>query len=174
MPYQWTDETLDGTRGLTLWPHNSLSPKGFAVMVLGFFLAASLPLYGLLGTVVMWGLLPFMLGATAALYYALRRNARDRQIVEDLSIGPRITRLTRTNPGGDVQSWEANTYWTSVALHETGGPVPFYVTLKGAGREVEVGAFLAEEERIALHDELRRAVERATEQAQAPETPASP
>jgi uncharacterized membrane protein len=32
--------------------------------------------------------------------------------------------------------------------------VPNYVTLSGAGREVEIGAFLSEDERKALYGEL--------------------
>ncbi len=156
MPYSWTAPTAeaDATRQLRLWPHNSLPPQGFAAMVLGFFALASLPLYGLLGTALLWGLLPFMLAATAALYYALRRNERDRQITEVLTVTPDTTQLTRTNPKGDIQTWESNTYWVRVALHPTGGPVPNYVTLKGKGREVEIGAFLSEDERKALYAEL--------------------
>jgi uncharacterized membrane protein len=41
-------------------------------------------------------------------------------------------------------------------MHERGGPVPNYVTLTGDGREVEIGAFLSEEERISLFDELTK------------------
>ena len=33
--------------------------------------------------------------------------------------------------------------------------MPNYVTLTGGGREVEIGAFLTEEERIALYDDLK-------------------
>ena len=43
-----------------------------------------------------------------------------------------------------------------VRLHQTGGPVPNYLTLKGDGREVELGAFLSEEERLALRDDLHQ------------------
>ena len=32
--------------------------------------------------------------------------------------------------------------------------MPNYVTLKGQGREVEIGAFLSEDERLSLRDEL--------------------
>ncbi|MBV7393804.1 DUF2244 domain-containing protein [Mameliella sediminis] len=161
MPYHWTTPPRETTQELQLWPHNSLPPKGFAAMILGFFLFASVPLYGVIGTAVLWGLLPFMLAATAALYFALRRNQRDRQILEVLTLSPEVTHLTRTNPKGDRQDWESNTYWVKVACHEKGGPVPFYVTLKGDGREVEIGAFLSEEERRALYSDLTDAVRRA-------------
>ncbi|SNS04584.1 DUF2244 domain-containing protein [Antarctobacter heliothermus] len=161
MPYQWKTPKRETTQHLQLWPHNSLSPEGFAAMILGFFLFASLPLYGVIGTAVLWGLLPFMLAATAALYYALRRNQRDRRILEDLTVSPETTRLIRTNPKGDSQDWESNTYWVKVACHEQGGPVPYYVTLKGQGREVEIGSFLSEDERKALYSDLTDAVRRA-------------
>ena len=116
----------------------------------------------MLGTVLLWGLLPFMLAATAGLYYALRRNERDRQILEVLTVTPDETRLMRRNPKGDVQDWQSNTYWVKVALHENGGPVPFYVTLSGNGREVEIGAFLSEDERKALFAELQDHLRRHT------------
>ena len=32
--------------------------------------------------------------------------------------------------------------------------MPHYVTLCGKGREVEIGAFLSEDERVSLYDEL--------------------
>lgn len=159
MPHRWT-QTTDDQAELHLWPHNSLSPEGFAVMILGFFLFASIPLYPLLGTVVLWGVLPFMLAATAALYYALQRNQRDRRILEVLTVTPETTRLHRDNPKGPSQEWESNTYWVRVAMHAKGGPVPHYVTLSGNGREVEIGAFLSEEERKALFGELNDHIRR--------------
>ncbi|CUH76610.1 DUF2244 domain-containing protein [Tropicibacter naphthalenivorans] len=165
MPHTWTETSPpDARMELRAWPHNSLSAQGFAVMILGFFLFASIPLYGLLGTVLLWGLLPFMLAAVAGLYYALRRNERDRQILEVLTITHNSTRLLRTNPKGDTQEWEANTYWVEPQLHPSGGPVPFYVTLKGAGREVEIGAFLSEDERKALYGDLVERLNRARNQ----------
>ncbi|MBP0481075.1 DUF2244 domain-containing protein [Sagittula salina] len=163
MPYHWTTTPRAPRQELQLWPHNALSAKGFAIMVLGFFLFASIPLYGLLGTVLLWGLLPFMLAATAGLWYALRRNTRDRQILETLSISDDLTRLLRQNPDGTRQEWDSNTYWVTVTLHETGGPVPNYVTLKGQGREVEIGAFLSDDERKTLYTDLLTALRRAKE-----------
>ncbi len=51
-----------------------------------------------------------------------------------------------------------NRHWTQVSKYDDEGPVPHYVTLRGKGREVEIGAFLSEEERIALFDDLTRAL----------------
>jgi uncharacterized membrane protein len=45
-----------------------------------------------------------------------------------------------------------------LTVHKTGGPVPQYLTLKGNGREVELGAFLTEAERLTLADELNAAL----------------
>ena len=155
MPYAWIDPTPDNnSTELHLWPYNALKPEGFAAMVLGFFTFASLPLIAVLGTKLFWGLLPFMLAATAALYYALRRNGRDRQILEVLTLTPEKTRLIHRPARAEEQSWEAQTYWVKVALHPSGGPVPNYVTLSGSGREVELGAFLSEEERKSLYAEV--------------------
>ncbi|MGR3493924.1 DUF2244 domain-containing protein [Citreimonas sp.] len=154
MPYAWTAPTPESSE-LQLWPHNSLPPAGFASVVLGFFLMASIPLYWLIGTVVLWGLLPFVLAAVAGLNWALQRNFRDRRILEILTLSPDRVRLIRHNPRGAAQDWESNTYWVQVTCHEEGGPVPYYVTLKGHGREVEIGAFLSEDERKALFAELQ-------------------
>jgi uncharacterized membrane protein len=155
MPYHWTNSS-DSHHELQLRPHNALSPKGFATAVMGFYLAASVPIVFIIGTGLFWGLLPFMLLATWALYYGLRRNARDRSTLEVLTISDQDTRLVRTNPNGSIQDWQCNTYWAKPNLHPKGGPVPNYVTLSGSGREVEIGAFLSEEERVTLYQELRQ------------------
>ncbi|MBS0124525.1 DUF2244 domain-containing protein [Thetidibacter halocola] len=162
MPYRWSDNPPDAPLELRLWPHNSLPPQGFAAMVLGFFLFATIPLYWLIGTMLFWGMLPFVVGAVAALYYALHRNGRDRNILEVLTLSPQEMHLTRTDPGGARREWMSNTYWVRVSLHPKGGPVPNYVTMKGDGREVEIGAFLSEDERKALFTELDDRVRRLT------------
>ncbi|MHA6325709.1 DUF2244 domain-containing protein [Roseivivax sp. CAU 1753] len=155
MPYRWTDADPNRPeQELTLWPHNSLPPKGFAAFILATFLLATIPLYGLLGTALLWGMLPFFLVVLAGMYFALRKNNADRRILEVLSIRGDDMHLTRFNPKGDTQDWHCNPYWAKVVLHQTGGPVPNYVTLNGSGREVEIGAFLSEDERKALYAEL--------------------
>lgn len=159
MPYKWTDAAQDAAE-LELWPHQSLPPKGFAATILGIFALAIIPLSALIGTLLLWGILPYFLLALWGMWYALRRNERDRQILEVLTVTPDSMHLTRHNPRGPQQDWECNPYWAQVEMHKDDGPVPHYVTLRGAGREVEIGAFLSEEERVALYDDLLRTVHR--------------
>ncbi|MCK0149349.1 DUF2244 domain-containing protein [Marivita sp. S6314] len=159
MPYTWTKDAAD-TSELRLWPHRSLPAHGFAATILGIFTLSTIPLYGLIGTVLLWGVLPFMLLALGAMWYALQRNNRDLDIIEVLTLTPDDLHLTRQTRKGDAQEWRCNPYWTQVNMHQKGGPVPHYVTLSGAGREVEIGAFLSEDERKSLYAELDEKVRR--------------
>jgi len=160
MPYRWTTPPDDTVQELHLWPHNALPQEGMAATVLFTFAMILIPVLTLLGSPVLWGMLPFVLGAVWALYAALRANRKSRQIIEVLTLDPDATRLTRTDAKGRVQAWDCNRYWTQVQKYESEGPVPHYVTLKGKGREVEIGAFLSEEERLSLYDDLSRALRR--------------
>ncbi len=143
---------------MQLWPHNSLPQHGMAAVVLTTFTLILIPALPLLGSVVLWGLLPFLMLAVWGIYFALRRNRKSRQIIEVLTLDGDQTHLCRTGPNGAVQEWDCNRYWTQVTKYDDQGPIPHYVTLKGKGREVEIGAFLSEEERIALFDDLTKAL----------------
>jgi len=153
MPYQWLPPEADRQR-LHLWPHRSLSQRGFVWFVGLTAGLIAMPLLAVLGEPVLWGLLPFLAAAIAAIWVALRKNGRDRDIVEDLVLTPDRITLIRHGPRGRRQDWEANPHWVRVDCHPTGGPVPNYLTLKGGAREVEIGAFLSEEERLTLRREL--------------------
>ena len=132
-----------------LWPHRSLPRRGFVWFIGLTFAFLMIPLIPLLGTAVLWGLLPFLMGTLWALWYFLERNYRDARLHERLVLSRESIRVTRTDPRGQVREWQANPYWTRLRLHDKGGPVPNYITLKGAGREIELGAFLSPEERVA-------------------------
>jgi uncharacterized membrane protein len=154
MPYEWLPPK-DGADRLHLWPHRSLTQIGFVWFVGLTAALIAVPLIGILGSPVLWAMLPFLLGTIWAIWFALRKNGRDRDIVEDLTLSPDLIFLVRHGPKGKRQDWQANPYWLRITLYETGGPVPNYLTLKADGREVELGAFLSEDERIALRDELQ-------------------
>ncbi len=155
MPYDWTKSDSEAAaQELHLWPHQSLPPRGYAWFIGATFVLILLPLFGLLGTVLLWGILPFIVAAVAGIWFALDRSRHNAQILEILTLSDDKAHLVRLNPRGDRQEWECNRYWVRPEMHDSDGPVPHYVTLRGAGREVEIGAFLSEDERVALYGEL--------------------
>ena len=159
MPYQWLppDVAQSDSRHMRLWPHRSLPRRGFVWFIGGTSALIALPLLAVLGSPVLWGLLPFLVLAVAGVWWALQRSYRDGEIVEVLTLTPALVTLIRQGPRKLYAEWQANPHWVRVEMHETGGPVPHYLTLKGGPRPVEIGAFLSEEERITLSNELRDA-----------------
>ncbi len=139
---------------LTLWPYRSLPPKGFAWFIGITFAMFLLPLLAVLGTKALWGLLPFLMGALALVWYFLRRNTADTRLNEVLSIWGDHIDLTRHNPRKADQNWQANPHWVELKLQPKGGPVENYLTLRGNGRTVEIGAFLSPGERKDLYGSL--------------------
>jgi uncharacterized membrane protein len=156
MPYQWTPGTDTETPRwhLLLWPHRSLPRKGFVTFIAVTAGMSALPLLAVLGSPALWGLLPFLGGTLWLTWYFIQRSYADGALTEELSIWPDRITLTRRNPRGPDQNWQANPHWVRVALHPTGGRVENYITLTGGGREVELGAFLAPEERLELYRSL--------------------
>lgn len=172
MPYEWdhpiteppTQDAPGHAEGgepiavLHLWPYRSLPKRGFAFAIGFAYVALMIPVAGFVGTAAMWWLLAPGLIAIAGLWWFIGKSYRDGEILEELTIWPDHMRLTRTGPLARHAEWEANPHWVSVERHRDSGPVKDYITLKGNGREVEIGAFLSEDERPRLHDELTRAL----------------
>ena len=159
MPYQWSKTGKEEL--LRAWPHRSLPRRGF-VWFIGITAALlTLPLMAVLGSVVMWALLPFMLGAIAAVWWAISHSYRTGSTLEELRFAGGCIALTRHEPGKPVREWRAKAYWIRAIIRP--GPVESYLVLVGdheSGREIEFGAFLAPEERVALLSELNRALAR--------------
>lgn len=158
MPYEWNDTAPDHTGAfsyrLRAWPYRSLPRLGF-VWFIGLTAAfMALPLVAMLGTTVLWGLLPFVIVVIGGIWYAIQQSYADADLVEELLLDRRTVRVTRRDPGGQVRQWTTNTYWLRVGLRP--GPVEAYLTLTDGRREIELGAFLTPEERRSLHDDLRQ------------------
>lgn len=150
---------------LTLWPHRSLGRKGSGVVIGLAALGLSIPLLGLIGTTAAWGMLPFMLLVLLSLYWAFRRSHWDAGLTEELRLWPDLITVVRREPRGIVRRWHANPFWVQIRLHEN-APIEKYLTLRGNGREIEIGAFLAPWEREELFRDLTRALGNARDQAQ--------
>ena len=157
MPYDIREDIKDTQiKIIEVWPYSSLKPKGFVLFLGSTFVLISLPLFNVLGTTVFWGLLPFLLVAFMSVWFALRRSLNDRQILEQLTLSQEEIALIRQNPTGEHKRWVCSPYWAKLKIYETEGPVANYITLTGNGREVELGAFLSEDERKTLYEELEQ------------------
>lgn len=142
---------------LRLWPNRSLPRRGFRIVMTIAAVALAVPMAPLIGTPVGWALLPFLIGAWGLLYLFLKRNYRDGRLIEHLRLWPDLIAVERREPGGRVLRWQANPYWVKLALHPDARPEQ-YLTLRGGGRTIELGAFLSPEERIDLHESLSEAL----------------
>ena len=166
MPLEWSEErgAPDETgapsrvRVLSLWPYRSLSNRGFAWFIGTTCALVAVPLLTLLGSPVIWFLLPFFTVTVGLTWVLLRRSWRTGDLVEELRLAPGQIRLDRRDPDGTRRDWEANPYWVRVAMHD-GHPVENYLTLRGGPREVEIGAFLTPDERAELRPELEHALD---------------
>jgi len=156
MPYEWTTpDAPDGPRAeLHLWPYRSLLRRDFVIFISLTAALVLVPLLAVIGSPVLWGILPFILMMLAGVWWGLSRSYRDGEIIEELRLWSDRMELDRHDRKTGHRNWAANPYWVQVRMHQD-GPVANYVTLKGAGREVELGAFLSEEERATLFDDLQ-------------------
>ena len=158
MPYRWTEAAPDTSgaflQTLTLWPHRSLPKRGFVwfIGVTAAFLC--LPILAVLGTGVLWGLLPFMVLTVGGVWVAIQRSYRSGETREELVMDRSRLQIRRNDPGRPERIWQTNSYWVRPVLRK--GPVEAYLTLSDGQREVELGAFLTPDERRSLCDELLR------------------
>ena len=161
MPYEWItpDPAPDApVAELHLWPYRSLLRRDFVVFIAGTVAIIFLPLIAVLGSPVLWGLLPFFIIAVSGVWYALHRSYKDGEILEELRIWPDRMTLIHIHPRRGSKSWEGNPYWVHLKINKRNERIVNYITLKGSEREVELGAFLSEDERAVLYDEVDRAM----------------
>lgn len=154
MPYRWQDRA-DGAQVLYLWPHRSLPRQGFVWFIGVTLVLLAFPLLAVLGSAILWGILPFMALTLGGIWFAISRTYRSGEIRETLVLRRDRLHLTRQDPGRSNREWDAEPYWVRAAILP--GPVDSYLVLTGdhaTGRVVELGAFLTPEEREALQDEV--------------------
>lgn len=158
MPYEWQDTAPDHPGAvsyrLRAWPYQSLPRHGFVWFIgltAGFM---ALPVVAMLGTSVLWGLLPFGLLAIGGVWYAIQHSYRRGEMSEELVLDRKLAQVTRHDPGGGLREWTTNSYWLRPILRR--GPVESYLTLTDGQREIELGAFLTPDERRSLYDDLQR------------------
>ncbi|MGD1926013.1 MAG: DUF2244 domain-containing protein [Paracoccaceae bacterium] len=156
----WRDRKDKPVYEVVLWPNQSLTRPG-----LSWFLGISaafliLPAATIIGTAVFWGLIPFLVLSFIGVWFAIRRNGRNLSLSETLWIWRDEVRVERREPSGKRLRWQAEPMRVRLRIHKD-AKIEDYLTLSGGGRIIELGAFLAPEERIALADEIEAALTRA-------------
>lgn len=140
---------------LKLWPNRSLPKTGFIYLLLTVWFFMTIPMLALLGSASFWGVIPFCLLTLLMLSISLRKNYNDGNIVEKLLVWSDLITVERVEVNKSIKKWEAVPYWSTVKLYKENGPVDQYLTLKGNGREIELGSFLSPEEREKIYSKLK-------------------
>lgn len=158
MPYEWV--TLDATPEAPLaelhaWPYRSLPRRGYAWFIGATAIGLGILMASVIGSPILWGLLPFALGALLAMWWALAQSYRSGETMEVLRLWPGKIALHRADPGREDRHWSANPHWARVEMDLHHPSLPCYLTLHGGPRVVELGAFLTPEERRRLYGDLR-------------------
>lgn len=139
---------------LTLWPHRSLPPRHLVGVVALVLVGFSLPMAGLVGGGAFWVVAAFDAATLGLLVGLICLTYRSGRVTERLDLWPDRLRIERVEPDGRRRVWEANPYWVRVSLHDT-PRIANYLVLSASGRQVELGAFLSPDERVALAQALR-------------------
>ncbi|MEM9148463.1 MAG: DUF2244 domain-containing protein [Pseudomonadota bacterium] len=156
----WTERDDPPLYRVALWPYRSLGRQGQRCVLWIAAAGVAVPLAASIGTMAFWGLLPFCLGAVSVLHLALRHNTRDGRLTEIFTLWPDEVRVERREPRGRIRRWRATPQFLRLTLHPR-ARIQNYLTLGGGGREIELGAFLSPDERLALKHEIEIALARA-------------
>lgn len=156
---------------LTIWPHRSLSARGFRVVLAVASILLFIPLLAIIGTGALYVIAVFMALDLLLLWGMIRLSYRSGRICETVSIWPDRLLVERSEPNGASRVWEANPHWVKVQLIDT-RRVPDYLVLSSSGRDIELGAFLTPEERRGLAREIRDGLARAAASAGSAGAPA--
>jgi uncharacterized membrane protein len=137
-----------------LTPHRSLSPRGFALLMiavcavsftagLAFFLMGAWPVVGFMGLDV------------ALIYGAFRINYRRARMFEQVVLTRDLLVVRRVDPRGGETRWAFQPYWLQVRMDDPPEP-DSRLTLRSHGKSLAIGDFLSPAERLSLAKELQR------------------
>ena len=134
---------------ITLWPHRSLSKRGFTRLLailcmlaiaigLGFFLIGAWPVIGFMGLELL------------VLYAAFRYNYRDGKASEQLLIHDKGLDLIRIAPSGKQERTNFSSHWLRAELVPQKGRRKI-LALRHHHDSHEIGAFLPPAEKKNIH-----------------------
>lgn len=150
-------------RRITLWPHRSLSRRGFQLLMLVlaglmfvigtlFFILGAWPVIGFLGLEIL------------VVWMAFRMNYRAARKRENLQANSKTFQIERIDPDGTAEIEELPTPWLKARLEaapESGRPAASRLIVGAHGEETEIGAFLHDAEKQDLLPEIKDMLEKA-------------
>jgi len=107
-----------------------------------------------------WPIMPFMGADVLLLAWAFRAARRAARRSEHVTLTPSELRVARYPVRGDATEIALNPYWVRVTLEDDVRPAR-RLTLSSHGRSVQLGAFLAPQDRASLAEALKAALRAA-------------
>lgn len=145
----------DGSRWLILRPNIALTWRQTRLVLL-FTAGFCFALAGLFALMGMWLILPFAgleVGALALALIATAQRAYDTEVVRVSEAKVEIEKGRRR----PEHHWSFDRIWSEVILAVPGHPwYPTRLTVRSRGEQVELGKFLADDERARVAGELRQ------------------
>jgi uncharacterized membrane protein len=141
-----------------LWPHRSLPPRGFRLLMLGlglFSLAAGVGFV----SVGAWPICGFFGLDVALLYLAFRISYRSARQRETLRLADDQFTVERVGIYGERRQWRFQPFWLRVVLEERPDESN-RLSLASHGRSLVIGDFLAPPIRRELAANLREVLAR--------------
>ena len=142
-------------REFHIHPNRSLGRGGaaFSVLIIGLSMVTVSGYFASLGG---WFVLPFAGAELVLLAWAVHRVQRAACVRERVLFGDGRARVLVERPGaGETLVWDTPLAWTRVRLwRDPRGWYPSRLLLRHAGKEIEIGRCLIDEERESLADVL--------------------
>ncbi len=143
---------------LVLYPHRSLSKTGFAVLM-----AAIAGCSLVVGTALLiagaWPILGFLGLDVLLIYGAFRLSYRAARAYERVRLSRQALEVLQVDAAGRANRTVFSPAWLAVDLVEP-DEWSKRLTLRSAGRRLEIGAFLAPDEKDGLAEALRTGLRR--------------
>ncbi len=154
----------DATRQMTdpavfdavVYPHRSLGPRGFAI-VMTVFCTGALLIGGAAYLMGAWPVVGFLGLDILAVWLFFKLNFRDAKRYEAIHLTRSTFTLTRVDPAGHAAETTLPSQWLRVSMEHVKRRTA-RLTASTHGRTVEIGWFLGPDEKQSLYDALRSAL----------------
>jgi uncharacterized membrane protein len=143
----------------TLYPHRSLPPQGFLILMAAFGVASFVTgiIFASMGA---WPVLGFLGLDVALFYWAFRLSYRSGRLCEIVRVTRHQLTVQRIQPDGRRKTWSFEPAWARVDLQRP-EEHDCRLILASGQRRLVIGAFLPPDERVEFAETLDAALRAA-------------